>query len=147
MFQIPLEFLGILLAAFIIYSFTMFRIMRSKPKKAENRVNPPAPKQLEPYSFPLEQERTPIPVTIVSGGEPEKVEHEKLDMLLAEVVRQNINRLDVAPQITLTNKGEYRILGKTWSGEVNITIKPKQTEKAEEKAAEKTEEERGEPVF
>jgi len=67
-------------------------------------------------------------------------------MLLTEAVKQNIQRLDITPQITLTNKGEYKILGKTWSGEVSITIKPKE-QKTEEKTVEKIEKEKEEPLF
>ena len=152
MFQIPLELLGILLAAFAIYVFAIFQIIRSKPKKEEERANPPSPGQLASSSLLFEQERTPVPATIVQDKETERTKHETLDALLTEAVKQNINRLDVAPEITLTNKGEYRILGKTWSGEVNITIKPKKTgeettEKTEEKTVEETAGEKEESLF
>ena len=147
MIQVPVELLILLLAAFAVYTFIMVRIAKStsqnKTGHADAADAPQAFAAQQPLLFEQPQEKTPIPVTIVNSKEHRRTERLKLDALLAELVSQNINSLNVATQIALTNKGEYRILGKTWNGEVSLTIKPK----AEEKTVEKTREEKEEPLF
>ena len=132
--QVPVELFILLLVAFAVFAFTMLWLTRRR------RVHQEKPDS----SF-----TSSVPVTIIQDEEPKRTKqtkHETLDMLLTEAVKQNIQRLDITPQITLTNKGEYKILGKTWSGEVSITIKPKE-QKTEEKTVEKIEKEKEEPLF
>ena len=139
-------FVGAIVSALIGYFIVLKKLAKTRNNKAPDNTPSTSP------FFPITKEQTPIPATIVQDKETERTKHETLDALLTEAVKQNINRLNVAPEITLTNKGEYRILGKTWSGEVNITIKPKKTgeeatEKTEEKTAEETEGEKEESLF
>jgi hypothetical protein len=139
-------FVGAIISALIGYFIVLRKLAKTRNNNAPDNTPSTSP------FFPIAKEQTPVPVTIVRDEEPQRTKRETLDVLLTEAVKQNIQRLDVAPQITLTNKGEYRILGKTWSGEVNVTIKPKKTgeeatEKTKEKTAEETEEEKEESLF
>jgi len=135
-------FVGAIVSALIGYFIVLKKLAKTRNNKAPDNTPSTSP------FFPITKEQTPIPATIVQDKETEKTKHETLDALLTEAVKQNIDRLDVLPQITLTNKGEYRILGRTWSGQVNIAIRPKKKQrekKKEEKAVEETEGE--EPLF
>jgi len=70
-----------------------------------------------------------------------------LDTLLADIIRRQINDLNIIPEIKLKNSGEYKVLGKTWQGEVTLFIEPKRndeitTETADENKAPVVEEEK-----
>ena len=114
-------------------------VASTRTAKSNQKPNLPADTPPQPIPvFPVESYTSPPPTQEAAVN----VKRETLDTLLTEIVRRNIENLDVLPEVVLKNSGEYRILGRTWSGQVSIAIKPKQSG---DKEKENTVEE--EPLF
>jgi hypothetical protein len=119
-----------IVSALVLYASFVQRVLRSEGPKEVNPNENEGMNMGEEYgALPFREEGENEPsynrLTDIENLPPPTTKGEgELERLLAQAIRTYLTRGSLASSITLSNKGRYRVLGRTWRGEISLNLRP-----------------------
>jgi hypothetical protein len=143
-----------IVSALVLYASFVQRVLREEPQEEgkENEGMDMNANETERYgAFPFEERSedetfkptakpNPQPLNLsladIENPPPPKNRRDEgeLERLLAQVIRAYLTKGSLASSITLSNRGRYKVLGRTWRGEISLNLRPAEEDRKPQEA-------------